>query len=448
MKRLGTYSLLVCAMLALGACNAADTAPPPPAGTPTPTPDPVYSNETYAQALKTVSLRLRGVTPPIAHTQDVLTNGRSAYLDYVDQYLDPVANENLARTLRDFYRAMFLMGGNIDGIDYDQVPNLAAHLVVNDKPVTEMLTAEYCVGPDLLPLPDCTDGAPAGQRAGVISNKAFLEKFGQADTVNMRRISVVHQIFSCGIYPDPLENPPPLVRTNTPESAWPINDNGTPDDPNDDFPDPQLAPFVDDPAGPSPRIHKKYQTKLPSASGARCHDCHGLLNARRPVFTFYDTEGVYDPSRSIGLSTTNDGEDNVEAPSVNGSQDYCSVITPETDDDMDNANAWECSMQNPPAFYRGQQVNNLKEFGAAILSHDRFYECMTTRHYNYALGKSQGDLSMQAAGGFGPPAPAPGTHAKFLGVYETSGWNTRELWRNIFQSTEFLSSQGPSIAGQ
>lgn len=454
MRRLATYSLLVCATLTLGACNAADTAPPAPAGTPTPPPEPVYSNETYAQALKTVSLRLRGVNPPIAHTQDVLVNGRDAYVMYVDEYLDPSQNDDLGDSLRDFYRTMFMMGGTIDGVNYDEVPNLAAHLVLTDKPVTEILTAEYCVGNDFNPLGDCTNGAPAGQRAGVISNQAFLKKFGQADTVNMRRVSVTHQLFACGIYPDPDENPPPLVRTNTAESTWPINNNGTPDDATDDFPDPQLGAFQDDPAGPSPRLHKKYQTKLPSAAGARCHDCHGLLNARRPVFTFFDPDGVYNPVRSIGLATQSggDAEDNVEAPSVNGNRDYCSAIGDTVDgggdpddDDMDNGQAWECSVQNPTAIYLGQEVANLRELGAAIVSHDRFYECMTTRHYNFALGKSQGDLSMQAAGGFGPPEPAPATHAKFLGVYESSGWNTRELWRNIFKSTEFLSSQGPAL---
>jgi len=52
---------------------------------------------------------------------------------------------------------------------------------------------------------------------------------------------------------------------------------------------------------------------------------------------------------------------------------------------------------------------------------------------------------MQAAGGSGPPAMAPGTLNKYASVYEGSGWNTRELLRTIFKGNEFLSSQGAPI---
>lgn len=450
----------------LAGCNPADTAPPGDPGTPTPEPTPVYSNETYAKALKTASYRLRGVPPVYADSQAVLAGGQPVYVQMVDKYLDPAQNPDLGPSLRAFYRTMFMMGTTIGGINYDEVPNLASYLVLNDLPVTEMLTAEYCVANDFTMLADCTDGAPAGQRAGVISNVAFLEKFGAACTVNMRRTSIVHQLFACGIYPDPDENPAPLARTNTPEAQWPINNAGT-DDPADDFPDPgegynyinpgpdglpgtadDFPDPIEDPAGPSPRLHKKYQSKLPSASGARCHDCHGQLNARRPVFTYFAPDGTYLASRSIGLNPTVP-DDNVEAPAVNGDQDYCAAITPGDDtDDMDNANAFDCQVQNPPASYLGQPMSTLKDFGAHIVNrqlNDRFYTCMATRHYNFVLGKSQGELSMQAAGGSGPPAMAPATLQKYYAVYEANGWNSRELFRTIFKSNEFLSSQGAPI---
>lgn len=458
--------LVGCALMALSGCNPADTAPKSNNGTPTPEPTPVYSNDTYAKALKTASYRLRGVPPEYQDTQDVRAIGQSKYYELVDKYLDDGQNPDLGGSIRAFYRTMFMMGQTIDGTNYDQVPNLATYLVLNDLPVSEMLTAEYCVGNDFAQLADCTDGAPAGQRAGVISNKAFLQKYGQEDTVNMRRVSVVHQLFACGIYPDQVENPPPLARTNTPENLWPINDAGT-EDPSDDFPDPgegynNMAPGpdgmlgteddvpdpIEDPAGPLPRLHKKYQSKLPSAAGARCHDCHGQLNARRPVFTFYAPDGTYNDTRSIGLNATV-ATDNVENPDVNGDQDYCSAITPGDDtDNMDNPNAYDCQFQNPPAEYLGQPMTTLKDFGAHIINrdlNDRFYTCMTTRHYNFILGKSQGELSMQAAGGSGPPAMAPSTLAKYSTVYEGSGWNTRELLRTILKGNEFLSSQGAPI---
>lgn len=453
MNRVLTHSLAAAALLALSGCNPADTAPHVDDGTPTPAPTPVYSNETYAKALKTASYRLRGLPPSVDETQAVLAGGQTAYEGYIDAWLTPGTPESqrLANSVREFYRTMFMMGQNIGGVDYDLVPNLATYIALYDKPVTELLTAEYCVGatgnPITLSEVPCVDGAPAGQRAGVISNKAFLKKFGEDATVNMRRVSVVHQLFACGIYPDPAENPPPLARTNMPEAAWPINNSGTPDDPSDDFPDPGEGDPADDPSGPNPRLHKKYQSKLPSAAGARCVDCHGQLNARRPVFTYYDQEGVYNPARSIGMSTV--ANDNVEKPSVNGDNDYCGVITGTPNDNMDSSDPalhpHDCSAINPPASYLGSPMSTLKDFGALILQTDRFYTCMTTRHYNFILGKSQGELSMQAAGGSGPPAMAPSTLEKYRTVYEASNWNSRELFRTILKSSEFLASQGAPI---
>ena len=450
MNRLVIHTLAGALLVALTGCNPADTAPKNDSGTPTPAPTPVYSNETYAKALKTASYRLRGLPPPTEHTAAVLDGGQAMYDAYIDEYLDPQQNPRLGDEVRDFYRNMFLMGQTIGGVDYDTPPNLATHILLNDKPVTELLTAEYCADGNyaMVAADDaaCSQSAPPGERAGIMSLTEFLRKFGTADTVNMRRVSVVHQLFTCGIYPDPSENPPPIARTNLPESAWPMNDNGTPDDTSDDFPDPGEGLGEDDPAGPYPRLHKKYQSKLPSDAGARCHDCHGQLNARRPVFTYYDPDGVYDPARSIGLNPNED--QNVESPEVNGQQDYCSAITGDTDDDMDMENAYDCQFDNPPATYLGRPIETLKDFGAALVDpalNDRFYACMTTRHYNFVLGKSQGELSMQAAGGFGPPAMAPAALAKYRAVYDTSGWSSRELWRTAFKSTEFLSSQGPAL---
>lgn len=452
MNRLVISLVGLAALAAMVGCNPADTAPKNNDGTPTPEPTPIFSNETYAKALKTASYRLRGLPPEYADTQDVLANGQTAYNAKIDKYLDPAQNTALGASVREFYRTMFMMGQTIGGVNYDEIPNLAAHLVINGKPVTELLTAEYCVGNDFLPLADCVEGAPAGERAGVISQRPFLEKFGEDNTVNMRRVSVVHQLFACGIYPDPAENPAPLARTNIPEAQWPINNAGTPDNPGDDFPDPgesyNVDPIIPDPATPGQRLHKKYQSKLPSAAGARCHDCHGQLNARRPVFTFYAPDGTYNPNRSIGRSTI--PGDNVEAPANNGDQDYCGQITPgDTDDDMEPDTAsFDCSEINPPASYLGRPMSTLKDFGAIIIDrsvNDRFYSCMTTRHYNFVLGKSQGELSMQAAGGSGPPAMAPQTLAKYETVYEANGWDTKELFRVIFKGSEFLSSQGAPI---
>lgn len=488
-NRLTMGVALLGATALLAACSTANTAPPSGPNTPTPTPTAKFSNETYAAALRTASVKLRGKLPDAADLQSVLASGQPAYEQVIDKYLDPAQNPLLGQQIRGFYNAVFLMGSNVtvdvDGTNTtyndDEPPNLAAFIFLNDKPVTEMLTADYCVNNNFQMYASgatvdgstadangCpTDSAPIDQRAGIISQKPFLAKFGSADTVNVRRMSVIHQMFDCAIYPDPADVP--LVRTNDTtadpadannvnslcavdgcpdngqagvtmpaetcgtEMNYPCNNNGTLTDATDDFPDPSLGSVANDPVGPSERVSKKYQSKLAGSVGQACADCHGSLNTRRAVMIPYDPVGRYDMNRTIM---------DVETPDVNADKDYCGTLTPgDTSDDID-PNSADCKDGGiPTAQYFGEQIHSLKEYGAAVMKQPRFFDCMTTRHYDFVLGKTQGELGLQAAGGSGPASLDPATLSKYRLIYEASGWNTREFMRTVFKGDEFLTSQ-------
>lgn len=459
-NRLSTATAFV-SLLALVACDTANTRPNRPDPTPTPTPTSGFSNETYAQALRSATIKLVGTLPSVEDTQAVLAEGESAYNARIDAMLDQSVNTNLGPQLRGFYRSMFLMGGTVGPVNYDLVPNLAAHLVLEGKPVTELVTADYCIGDNFQPLDEtvpanaalCQGEPDPARRGGLISQRPFLKKFGQADTVNMRRVSVVHQLFACGIYPETTDGQM-LARTNDTthepddntdaamgDLNWPVNTNDTPDDPADDYADPSLGSFENDPATPL-RLSKKYQGKLKGDAGAECVQCHGHLNQRRPVFTVYDIEGIYDGTRTMSQ---------VEVPEVNGDQDYCGTlgdpavfIDPNASDCVDPDDAGPL-LPGQKATYFGRDILSPRDLGNAIIDPNvtggRFYSCMANRHYNFALGKSQGELSMQAAGGSGPSGMAPEILGKYLTVYESSGWNTKELFRAVFKGPEFLAAQ-------
>ncbi|HVO29440.1 MAG TPA: hypothetical protein VMV18_01835, partial [bacterium] len=215
------------------------------------------------------------------------------------------------------------------------------------------------------------------------------------------------------------------------------NNNGTAADPTDDFADPSLGVFAHDPgitAMPnSPRVSKKYQSKLAGAAGQACADCHGSINARRPIMIPYDENGIYDNTRTIS---------SVESPANNGTKDYCGLVTPNDATDDIDPEAADCANGGLPAGqYFGTPVSTLKDYGAALMSQPRFYDCATTRIYDFVLGKSQGELGLQAAGGT-PPSPVdPSILSKYRLVYQGSNWNTRELMRNLFKGDEFLTSQ-------
>ena len=501
-KHFATGSVVL-ALSGIVACTTANTAPPHVDPTPTPAPTPKFSNENYAAALRTASVKLRGKLPDTIDLQDVLgvtpgvAGGQATYEAVIDRYLDIAQNPLLGGQLRQFYQSVFLMGTTVtvNGMPYneDEPSNLAVYAILNDKPVSELLTADYCVNNNFAIYPAATavdgstadnlgcamDGAPADQRAGIISQKTFLTKYGTATTVNMRRMSVIHQIFNCGIYPDSQDVP--LFRTNdttqdafdatntnpacsavgcpdngmpgsdgviancTGSTMYPCNNNDTASDPTDDFADPSLGLVAHDPATPNIRISKKYQSKLKGAVGQECHDCHGSLNARRPVMIPYDEFGVYDMTRTT---------QSVESPDVNGNKDYCGIAPDHYDpatmtrvagadatDDIDPQSADCQNGATPTAVYFGNQTPTLKAYGAAIIAQPRFYSCMTARHYDFVLGKTQGLLGLQAAGGAPPATLDPSIQSKYQLIYEASGWNTLTLLRAVFKGDEFLTAQ-------
>jgi len=492
LNRLLTTVTLATVLVASAACSTLDTKPHNDNSTPTPTPTSPFSNLTYSHALRSASMKLRLKQPDPADLQAVLAQGEPAYDAIIDSYLDPSTTggqTDLKNALQAFYRGTFLMGGTVGATNYDLPPDLATYLILNGRPVTDLATAQYCVHDDgagnlvmegvdgtgaPIAAADC-DGAPPNERAGIISEGPYLKKFGTLSTVNMRRVSVTHQLFDCSIYPDG-DDPNRVNRTNLTPDQWGLNYAGTAADTTDDFMDPSADPsssatsFVPadpslDPswlsAPPAPdRLSKKYQSKLFGASGAECWQCHGHLNWRRPVFTPYDDQGAYDTNRSIANNTA-DNTDNVESPDQNGALDYCGVLgdteTPpsgDPDDDNIDAGAFDCQNNGKPqAQYFGRNLNTLADFGNAIVDRslvapggtvsagDRFYACMTTRHYDFVLGKTQGELGLQAAGGSGPAAMDPAIKSKYQTVYESSGWNTKELLRAVLKGPEYLTSQ-------
>jgi hypothetical protein len=442
MKPSFAYALVcastLCVLSSAGCDQIADTAGNP---TPTPAPEDPWSAETYSRALRVVSQRLRGTLPPQADVENVLANGRPAYLEIVDRWLDPALNPKLDEQMRAFYRGVFLMGGT----EQDDAPaNLATHLFRGNKSWDEMLTADYCVDGTLTPVP--CDNAPVGELAGAITTRGFLTTYGQPDTLNFRRMSVVHQVFNCGIYIDPQDGPTKWVRSNVPQEEWPCNAgtdgiqqagagcacaiHPSQNQPcaGDDYLDPSLIPSIDDPA--DRRVSKKYQG-YQLGLGDACQACHGSLLPRRLVFTPWDELGSWDPARTLG---------DVETPEQNGGGDYCGNLTPGNPaDDVDPLSA-EC-LPGAKGEYLGVEVSNLRELGSEITKHDRFTECAVTRHYNFALGKSQGSLGMQAGSGVVPPAPLSQIRTKYRLVFESNGRSSRELLRAIFKGNEFLSAQ-------
>ncbi len=470
--------LFIALTVAAGGCHGGAggvASTPTPSSSPSPSPTPAFSNQTYLNALYDAQGRLGGVLTT-SQVADVSAYGVTAYEPAIDTILDPANNPNLERSngsLEGFYRNVFQVSGPIDGTDYDMPANLATWLFLHDQPVTQLLTADYCVtrssGQLVVesgPAPDCdgnADGTPINPalRAGILTERAFLKNYQLANgnTLDFRRVSATEQIFECFEFPDSAD-PFPTARTNVPMAQWGINNAGTPGDTSDDFPDPSIDPSstatlqvpanpANDPATPA-RLSKKYQSKGPATSPP-CSTCHGHLNIRRMVFTPFDAAGLYDPTRSIAHTLLPaDFSHNVESPATNTLRDYCAALGDtdasgsSTDDDMDPG-AFDCASSGQGAgSYFGASMQTVRDFGGLIadrtLTNDRFYDCMTTRHYDFVFGKTQGSIGLQPGGGVRPDLIDPVIVAKYKALYEASGWSSRELLRRIYKGPEFLAA--------
>lgn len=446
MKTLKTLTLPAILLMLSAACTVAQTGDPN-AATPEATaeaPHDVYSNETYAAALRSASFKLRGELPQSWETHWVLTEGRTAYESRIDAYL---TSPQLAPTLRTWFRSQYGLGdGMVTVVDpvsaanvnvnLDGPANLATYLVVNDLPWTGILDADYCVDNALSPVA-CTGNTPANERAGILSDQAFLRMYGKSEAFNFQRVSMTEQLTSCSIYP---VADSPLTRRNDDAAATP----------------------ADDPAVP-PRIHAKYQGAMQGDEGSEiaCHACHSALISRRAAFAKFDVDGFYDVSRTIS---------DVENPTDNG--DKCYVVPPgltvgdlKTCDDVTfdpltdgccydatftDPNASDndtCSTPGAPCTgtYKNVAFSGLAELGDLILdpavNGGAFYDCQVTRFHNFALGIANGELGLQASSGAAPARPDADVLTKYRSLFEHDNYNVRELLRALFTGDEFLSSQ-------
>ncbi len=470
MNRLVHRSLLSAVVatgaIALAACDVAKTDKPAESPEPTPEPTAVYSNDTYVAALRAASLRLRARLPSTADLDNVRANGRIAYEPIIDRYLDPGQNTYLQSQMQGFYQSLFRMAGTISGdtVNYNEPSNLGVYLFLNDRPVQEMMTADYCIG-DNLQTTTCSGGTPQDKRAGVVTSQAFLKTYGKKSKFNFRRTSAMHQIFACGVYEDSTD-PAKWMRSNVAENLWPCNKGqnaafesagassangpdgmpGTSDDQptmnvqpcaGDDYVDPSIIPWQQDGASPR-RVSKKYQG-LQAGINRPCQTCHGSILPRRLLFTPWTmtsdpptaSDGTYDATRTIK---------HVEDFVLNANKDYCGLETPgDATDDID-PNAADCAV-DAMAEYNGIRFATMREFSQWFTGTERYEECMTIRHYNFALGKSQGTFGLQAGVGVEPARPAQATILRYRLVYESNEWSTRALLGEIFKGSEFLAAQ-------
>ena len=431
----------------------ADTGVPPAQETPVPTaedPHNPYTNADYAAALRSASVKLRGRLPSQEDTSLVRSQGRTAYESLIDDYVDSDAFIHEMHAL--VSRSLGMGDDTADAggvlVTTDAPADLAAYLIDSGLPWTELLSADYCIvssidatGAMQFSETACTNGTPANMRAGVLTLHAFLYVYGQSNTFNFQRTSVMQQFFNCGIYP---VGDSPLVRSNSTPGGDPAQDEADP-----------------------PRVHTKYQGAMMNEDGTEiaCAACHSALLSRRNAFAKFDRNGFYDASRTVldvEQPADNEGKCYVTPPGFSsGTLTPCSAVTSVEDalaqpggccfdpafTDVNAADNAMCGVPNEPCtgVYLGETFSSPAELAQLILDEDltgsAFHTCQTRRFVDYAIGDNTGSISVSAGVGDLPGQVDADVLEKYRSFFAHEGWDVRELMRALFKGDEFLTSQ-------
>lgn len=185
--------------------------------------------------------------------------------------------ENAARRL---IEKLLSASGERDGIDFSLPGNLAAHLVKERQPWTQILTADRCYD-DTDRAIDCDSGAPF--TAGVLGTRAYLA--GRASRFNLTRSSTVMRGFACVSYPIADELQPRIEKSR----LIPMFQATNPDEQQDE------------------------RAKSGFGNGFGCYQCHGQFSLHAQLFVKFDRKGLYrpeatgiqDPKGELGNSTDN-----------------------------------------------------------------------------------------------------------------------------------------------
>lgn len=238
--------------------------------------------------------------------------------------------------MMEYHQSLFSIQGANYQVESDSknLPTYLASFVVSEnRPYTEVLTADYCVtredGNFVSADGLCPNDSPdLPIKSGVLSDTALL--IADAGARNITRLKRAHLRFICLSFdsgPDPTD---PGLAVEEVDARY--GGAGQGDEPQ----------FV-------------------AGSGASCNSCHGAISARYGVYApfRYSLEGesyLYDPSRGI---------DDVEPEVLNGYE--------------------TAHLMNGQ--YQGRSLTSLNDLAYELAEDPRFSRCATQRFYNFIFGK-------------------------------------------------------------
>ncbi len=401
-------------MIALAAgCDAPPTTPGTDPGSETPVAppvgDPIVVTLSPVEHLLRASMALKGTRPSLADIEAVEA--------------DPLALEPIVRgyvetpefgeMIKDLHAEMLLIRadtqpvlgaeGPLEGVNAGQIYgamngaalNLVEYLVENDRPYTEIVTADLMLANDVLAmaygvpydqtsdeewqLSTWADGRP---QSGILSDTALWLRFtSNGNNFHRGRANTIARTFLCEEF----------------ATRDIVTDTGV------DLSDPlEVSSLV--------------------STNENCIACHQALDPLAAVMWGFKDDLV--PTAVDQAYRLYDCEGEAE--------DYCYPLRFYNPKNEDSYNDW---LLPPPAYY-GTPVDSLEDLGHLIAEDTRFHQCTARRFFAYLTENRMDDVPFE-------------TVLKFEEPFEASGFSAKELAIQVVLSEEFetvyAENGGPAI---
>ncbi len=328
----------------------------------------------YGAALRTASLRLRGVIPTLVEIRYVqgAADPRIAYEQLIDQYL---ADARFHRRITEFFRDTFRMGGG----SLESAPLFAAELVVEDRDFTEIFTAisgtcpTYDAETQVFVPGDCDNGV--SEHAGLLTHPGVMKQF--ASNLAFRRVRWVQEVFACTPFPA--------------ETGGSTDVGG---------PAPYTAPWAfesisgEDNGG---------RIDFHDTSSVICANCHATMNHIAPLFAHFDMNGMWQDDFAVTL------------PLVGAPMALRTDWLP-----TGEATGWRM----------GVPASDLPALGEALAADPVVARCAVSRVWNWAMG--HGDVIGQV------DVVPETVVSSLVDDYVSGGHHLRETVRAVFTSSDFV----------
>ena len=383
----------------------------------------------YSEALRTASVLIAGNVPTLQQIYELgdlpKDQQKAKYEEMVDKLL---ADPRFAETLLDFYRYTFKMGGpstTVGEPTRETAPTLAAKIVYEEKDWRLILTQESSTCPVYNPTTKSfSEGSCNNLPSGMKSSGILTDPGAQSlyyGNLSFRRNRFFHETFLCRNGNEQAGGEP----TDVPPTNPPCSDANSIPGYSNKWPVDEIAGQCN---GGRIDFHAYNSNNI-------CANCHATWNHRSPLFSQFDSKGIWQP-----LTAQNEYSVFVPVPGSPRAKmsDWLCVDPAKCPSGV--TTAWKKTMK-VDGVEVSAYASNLSELGQQMAKDDEVLECAVKRMWNYAMGRADitevGGRSWVSLPDRKDPDTEIVTLSKLTKQFKENGYNLKKVLRSILTSGDF-----------